>query len=104
MRYIPEDAAQLRVCLEGQPDDRKVEADPNTGIDAKTVKDLRALEAWPPGLVVDTPRENYPELTVKDQVKTAPAVTHRGSGRVPPRTPMSGVPMRAGRNVFVHIR
>jgi hypothetical protein len=64
MRYLPEDAAQLRVCLEGQPDDRKVEADPDTGINAETVKDLRALEMWPPGLVVDTPRENYPELTV----------------------------------------
>jgi Phage integrase family len=72
MRYLPEDAAQLRVCLEGQPDDRKVEADPDTGINAKTVKDLRALETWPPGLVVDTPRENYPELTVRIRSKPPP--------------------------------
>jgi hypothetical protein len=72
MRYLPEDAAQLRVCLEDQPDDRKVEADPDTRINAKTVKDLRALETWPPGLVVDTPRENYPELTVRIRSKPPP--------------------------------
>jgi hypothetical protein len=33
---------KLRLCLEGQPGDRKVEADPDTEIDAKTVEDLRA--------------------------------------------------------------
>jgi hypothetical protein len=54
----------------GQPDDRRVEADPDTGIKAKTVKELRALTTWPPGLVLETPRENYPgesypELTVR---------------------------------------
>jgi hypothetical protein len=64
-RYVPEDAAALRLCLDDQPGDRNVEADPDTGIDAKTVQDLRARTTWPPGLVVETPRENYAEATVR---------------------------------------
>jgi hypothetical protein len=80
MRYIPEDAAQLRVCLEGQPDDRKVEADPDTGIDAKTVKDLRALETMAARSSGGHASRELPGAHRQDQVKTAPFVTHRGLG------------------------
>ena len=43
----------------------KVEADPDTGVSAKTVDELRALTAWPAKIVVIVDRERYPETTVK---------------------------------------
>jgi hypothetical protein len=65
MRLIPADKAELIKCLKYQPEDRAVEADADTGIQAKTVKALRELATWPGGLVVDIPSEAYPELVVK---------------------------------------
>lgn len=65
MDLIPADKAALIDCLFGQPDDRAVEADADTGILAKTVKALRELSSWPGGLRVTTPRENLPEAVVK---------------------------------------
>ena len=65
MRYTPKNIDELRHILDDQPGDRKVEADPNTGIIEKTVDELRARGAWPSGLVVITPRENYHESTVQ---------------------------------------
>jgi hypothetical protein len=52
-------------ALIGQPDERKVEADEDTGVTEKTVAELRTRTTWPGGLVVTTPRENYPEAVVK---------------------------------------
>ncbi len=65
MRLMPDTIEQLRQALMGQPGDRKIEADADTGITEKTVDELRARSAWPSGLVVETPRENYPEAVVK---------------------------------------
>ena len=65
MLMIPNDKTALLFALAGQPDDRKVEADADTGISAQTVRDLREMPSWPGGLVVNTPRENYPEVVVK---------------------------------------
>lgn len=68
MRMTPEDLPQLISALMGQPDDRKVEADEDTGILEKTVGELRARPTWPGGLVVETPRDPYPEAVVKISV------------------------------------
>ena len=37
MRYAPRDMGQVRLCLEGQPDDRKVKAAPDTGVTEEMV-------------------------------------------------------------------
>lgn len=65
MRFIPRDKNDLIKILDGQPGQRKVEADPDTNIAAKTVDDLRALSTWHGDLVVTMPKQNYPESTVK---------------------------------------
>jgi hypothetical protein len=65
MLLQPNDIDGLRQALFGLPGDMKVEADADTGISAKTVDELRAMTSWPPGLRVDTPRERYPESTVR---------------------------------------
>lgn len=65
MRYAPSDLTALLRCLDGQPDNRRVMADADTGIQAGDVRELRGMSSWPPGLVVTTPRENYPESEVR---------------------------------------
>ena len=62
---IPKNKDDLLLALGSQSDDRKVEADADTGITAKTVGDLRAMPAWPGGLRLEMPTENHPEQTVK---------------------------------------
>jgi hypothetical protein len=64
-RYVPPDIEGLRAVLADQPDDKKVEADEDTGITEKTVAELRARTSWPRGLVLEIVRENYPEAVVK---------------------------------------
>ena len=64
MRLTPKNKADLIVCLKGQPEDRAVEAEPDTGIRATTVRELRELATWPDGLVVSAPSENYPDLVL----------------------------------------
>jgi hypothetical protein len=39
--------------------------DPNSGVSAKTVGELRKLKAWPDNLVITTPQEHHPESVVK---------------------------------------
>jgi hypothetical protein len=68
MELTPKDMAGLIVALMGQPDERKVEADEDTGVTEKTVAKLRARTTWPGGLRVTTPRENYPEAVVRISV------------------------------------
>ena len=65
MRMRANDVGQLHQALFGVPGDMKVEADPDTGVSAKTVDELRALTTWPAGLLVIVDRERYPETTVK---------------------------------------
>jgi hypothetical protein len=64
MRFWPKDIEELRYCLSGQLGKRRVEADANTGIEAKTVDELRALATWPNGLVVTTPSEDQPDVRI----------------------------------------
>jgi hypothetical protein len=41
-----------------------VEADQGIGVSAKTVGELRKVEAWPENLVITTPQERYPESAI----------------------------------------
>jgi hypothetical protein len=45
-RYRPETTDMLRTCLGDCPDDMEVEVRPGVPLVAKTVADLRALNAW----------------------------------------------------------
>jgi hypothetical protein len=65
LRWTPKDIHQLRRVLEDQPGNRKVEADQDTGVTERTVDALRARPMWPGGLVITTPRGDYPEAVVK---------------------------------------
>ena len=64
MRLTPKNIDQLYQALIGLPGNMKIEADPDTGVSEKTVDELRSRVTWPTGLVVVTPREHYPEVTV----------------------------------------
>jgi hypothetical protein len=43
----------------------EVEADPDIGVSAKTVGELRKVTAWPNNLAITTPPELRPESTIK---------------------------------------
>ena len=43
----------------------RVQVDPDIGVSAKTVGELRKVTAWPENLVIATPQERYPESAVK---------------------------------------
>jgi hypothetical protein len=64
-RFVPKNTDELAILLVGQPDDRKIEADADTGIKATTVDELRSLPSWPGGLMVETSALDFPDLTVK---------------------------------------
>jgi hypothetical protein len=64
MRYKPKSVAALHIALGGLADKMRVEVDPNSGVSAKTVGELRKLKAWPDNLVITTPQERHPESAV----------------------------------------
>jgi hypothetical protein len=43
----------------------RVEADPDIGVSAMTVGELRKVTAWPENLVITTPQERDPEGAIK---------------------------------------
>jgi len=65
MRYKPKSIPALHIALGGLPDKMRVEADPDIGVSAKTVGELRKLAAWPENLAVTTPQDHKPENAVK---------------------------------------
>jgi hypothetical protein len=65
MRYKPKSNAALTVALGGLPEQMRVEADPNIGVSATTVGQLRQMTAWPDNLVITTPQEVYAESVVR---------------------------------------
>ena len=65
MRYKPKSIAALQIALGGLPSKMPVEADPDIGVSAKTVGELRKVTAWPENLVIATPQEHHPESAVK---------------------------------------
>jgi hypothetical protein len=64
MRYKPKSVAALQIALGGLPDNMRVEVEPNVGVSAKTVGQLRKMAAWPENLAIATPQERYPESAV----------------------------------------
>jgi hypothetical protein len=62
MRYRPKSIGALQIVLGGLPDKMRVEADPDTGVSAKSVGDS---EAWPENLAVITPQDHDPKNAVK---------------------------------------
>jgi hypothetical protein len=65
MRYKPKNVAALHIALAGLPDRMRVEVDPDIGMAAKTVAELRNVTAWPENFVIATPQERYPENAVR---------------------------------------
>jgi hypothetical protein len=65
MRYKPKSIAALHIALAGLPDSMRVEADPDIGVSAKTVGELRNVPAWPENFVVATPQDRFPEDAVR---------------------------------------
>jgi len=65
MRYKPKSIASLHIALGGFPNKMRVELDPDIGVSAKTVGELRKVTAWPENLVITTPQERHPESAVK---------------------------------------
>jgi hypothetical protein len=65
MRYKPKSIAALHIARGGLPGKMKVEVDPEIGVSARTVGELRKVTAWPENLVITTPQERHPESAVK---------------------------------------
>jgi len=65
MRYKPKSIVSLHIALGGFPNKMRVELDPDIGVSAKTVGELRKVTAWPENLVITTPQERHAESAVK---------------------------------------
>jgi hypothetical protein len=65
MRYKAKSVAALQTVLGGWPDQMHVEADPDIGVSAKTVGELRKVTVWPENLAITTPPECHPGSTIK---------------------------------------
>ena len=65
MRFKPKSTAALQLALGGLPNSMRVEADPDIGVSAKTVGELRKATTWPENLAIMTPQERGPESSVK---------------------------------------
>ena len=65
MRYKPKSIAALHIALGGLPVKMRVEVDPDIGVSAKTVGELRKVTAWSETLVIVTPQERDRESAVK---------------------------------------
>ena len=65
MRYKAKSAAGLQLALGGLPAQMRVEMEPDIGVSAKTVGELRKVTAWPENLAITTPLKRDPQGTVK---------------------------------------
>jgi hypothetical protein len=65
MRYKPKSVAALHIALGGLPGKMRVEVDPEIGVSARTVGELRKVTTWPENLVITTPQERHPDSAVK---------------------------------------
>ena len=65
MHYKPKNVAALHIALAGLPDQMRVESDPDLGVSAKTVGELRNVPAWPDNCAIATPQDRDPENAVK---------------------------------------
>ena len=64
-RYKAKSVAALDNVLGGLPDKMRVEVDPDIGVSARNVGELRKVTAWPENLVITTPQDHRPEGAVK---------------------------------------
>jgi len=64
MRYKLKNTAALHLALGGLPDRMRVDADPTTGVSARTVGDLRKAKVWPENLAITTPLDRHPTSAV----------------------------------------
>jgi hypothetical protein len=65
MRYKAKSIAALQMALGSLPDKMRVEVDPDIGVSAKTVGELRKVTAWPETLAVTTPLGQHADSVVK---------------------------------------
>ena len=65
MRYKVKGVAALQVLLGSWPDRMQVEVDPDIGVSAKTVGELRKVSVWPAKVAITTPPEYRPESIIK---------------------------------------
>ena len=65
MRYKPKSIAALHIALGGLPVKMRVKVDPDIGVSAKTVGELRKVTVWPENLAITTPLERHRESAVK---------------------------------------
>jgi hypothetical protein len=72
MRYEPRSTAALEIALGGLPNRMRVEVDPDIGVSAKTVGELRNAKTWPENLAITTPQEYTSENAVKVSKASAP--------------------------------
>jgi hypothetical protein len=79
MQYKPKSIPALHIALGGLPGKMRVEADPDIGMSATTVSELRKVTVWSENLVVTTPQGHHdPESAVKISKASA-------KGRVTPK-------------------
>jgi hypothetical protein len=65
MQYKAKSISALHIALGGLPSKMRVEADPDLGVSATTVGELRKVTAWSENLVITTPQEHHLEGAVK---------------------------------------
>lgn len=65
MHFKAKSVAALQMLLGDLPDRMPVYADPEVGLTAKTVGDLRKMTAWPDNLDINIPLEAGPEAIVR---------------------------------------
>ena len=64
MRYKPKSVAALHIALGGLPDTMQVKSDPDIGVSAKTVGELRSVKTWPENLAITTPQVRHRESAI----------------------------------------
>ena len=57
MHYKAKNVAALQTLLGGWPDRTRVEIEPDIGVSARTVGELRKVKAWPEDLAITTPAD-----------------------------------------------
>jgi hypothetical protein len=65
MRYKAKSIAALQLALGSLPDKMPVEVEPDIGVSARTVGDLRKVTEWPANLAIITPLGSEPQSTVR---------------------------------------
>ncbi len=64
MRYKVKNMAALDMVLAGLPNQTRVEVDPDIGLSAKTVGELRKLKDWPHPLAITVPEVRTSEMAI----------------------------------------